>query len=50
MKDSSWYDKCVIKILFLIAKIISRYGGKSYGFEIGILEKEIFNKEEGENN
>ena len=45
MKDKSWCDKCFIKILFLIEKIISRSGDKAYGFEIGMLEREIFNKE-----
>lgn len=40
-----WYDRLVIKTLLLIAKILSRYGDKTYAYEIENLEKEIFEKE-----
>ena len=35
-----WYDKLVIKILLLIAKILSRRGDKTCAHEIDNLEKE----------
>lgn len=40
------YDHLVIKILFMIAKIVSRYGEKTFAHEIEKLEKEIFESEE----
>lgn len=43
-----WYDKVVIKILLLIAKILSRSGKTSYSHEIEKLEKEIFEERESE--
>ena len=41
-----WYDRATVKILFVIAKIFSRSGEKSYAHEIEKLEKEIFESEE----
>lgn len=42
-----WYDRAVVQILFLIAKIYSRHGDKTYAHEIEELIKNI--KEEKEN-
>lgn len=41
-----WYDKQVIKILFMIAKILSRRSEKCFPHEIEQLEKEITNNKE----
>lgn len=46
MSNKKWYDKMTIKILLLIAKIMSRHGEKTYCHEIDRLEKEIFESEE----
>lgn len=46
MSNKKWYDKIVIKTLLLVAKIMSRYGEKTYAHEIDKLEKEIFESEE----
>lgn len=46
MSNKKWYDKMTIKVLLLIAKIMSRYGEKTYCHEIDRLEKEIFESEE----
>ena len=46
MKKNNWYDKCVVRILFVIAKILARSGETSFAHEIEKLEKEIFESEE----
>lgn len=46
MNNKKWYDKMTIKILLLVAKIMSRHGEKTYWHEIDKLEKEIFESEE----
>jgi hypothetical protein len=42
-----WYDKLIIKILLLIAKILSKYSNETYTQEIENLSNEMF-KEESE--
>ena len=41
-----WYDKAVVKVLLMVAKIMARSGKTSYAHEIEKLEKEMFESED----